>query len=103
VLGILFASPHPADWRFAVKLSFPMDEDPRHSEHLWFDVMAIRPGEVLGRLVSVPTFVGRQGIPAQGWQDLRRLSDWRIVTPMGVFDPESAGVLLEERLTLEHV
>jgi len=101
--GILFASPHPPDWRFAVKLSFPMEDEPRHGEHLWFDVLAIRPGEVMGRLVSVPSYLGRQSIPGTGWQELRRLSDWRIVTPQGVFDPENAGVLLEERLTLQHV
>jgi hypothetical protein len=102
VFGILFASAHPDDWRFAVKLSFPMDDDPRHGEHLWFDVIAIRPGEILGRRVSVPSHVGREAIPETGWQALSRLSDWRIVTPTGVFDPETAGALLQERETLAH-
>lgn len=103
VFGILFASSHPENWRFAVKLSFPMDEDPRHGEHLWFDVLSIRPGEILGRLISVPSHLSRQVIPDTGWQNLSRLSDWRIVTPESVFDPETAGILLEQRCALTSV
>ncbi|MBY0587728.1 DUF4026 domain-containing protein [bacterium] len=100
VFGILFASPHPESWRFAIKLNFPMDDDPRHGEHLWFDVVGIRPGEVLGRLVSIPSHVKRQSLSGTTWHELKKLSDWRIVTPAGVFDPENAAALLEERSAL---
>lgn len=103
IFGMLFASQHPADWRFAVKLSFPMDDDPRHGEHLWFDVAAIKPGQVMGRLVSVPSHLSRQSIPQAGWRDLKKLSDWRIITGQGVYDPENAGLLLEDRSALAEV
>lgn len=93
--GTLFASRHPDDWRFAIKLNFPMEHDPNHGEHLWFDCLAIQPGRVQGRLVSAPAFLRTLSIGESSWHDLDRLSDWRIFTPEGVYDPETADALLE--------
>jgi uncharacterized protein YegJ (DUF2314 family) len=94
--GTLFASRHPDEWRFAVKLKFPMDDDPRHGEHLWFDCLGIQPGRICGKLVSEPTFLGKLHVGQTDWFELGRLSDWRIFTPTGVFSPENAEVLLED-------
>lgn len=109
--GILFAGHHPADWRFAVKLCYPAEtagspeaSGPRAtanesagSEHLWFEVRSIRPGRIEATLMSQPATAGSQWqVGATSWHPLDRLSDWRIFTPNGVFDPETADALLEE-------
>lgn len=94
--GMLFACRHPDDWRFAVKLNFPMDDNPGHGEHLWFDVVRIRPGQVLGTLVSNPSSLAGMQVGQTEWHDLSRLSDWRILTSQGAFGPETADYLLEE-------
>lgn len=93
--GTLFASRRPADWRFAIKMCYPMEHDPEHGEHLWFDCLAIRPGQVRGRLVSEPRFIANMSVGDENWHDLDRLSDWRIITLKGAFDPETADALLE--------
>ncbi|MFO0948128.1 MAG: DUF4026 domain-containing protein [Planctomycetota bacterium] len=93
--GLLFASQRPQNWRFAVKLGYPMTTDPQHLEHLWYDVVAIQPGKILGKLLSTPACTESQSLGQTEWHPLDRLSDWRIVTPDGVFDPESAESLLE--------
>lgn len=98
--GLLFAGKHPPDWRFHVKLSLAIDGSPRHGEHLWFDAIELRPGRVRARLVSVPRFVHRLQCGDENWYELDRLSDWRILTPQGDFDPENAESLLEEDLAL---
>lgn len=94
--GMIFASGHPADWRFAVKLQFDVEQAIGSTEHLWFDVQGIRPGEVLGKLVSTPAAVSHLVPGVSEWHRLERMSDWRIVTPEGVYSPETADLLLEE-------
>ena len=98
--GLLFASRPPRDWRFAVKLSYPMPDEPRHHEHLWFDVVGLKPDRIRATLVSQPTHVNHLEIGETSWHSLSQLSDWRIFTPEGVFDPESADLLLEESLAV---
>lgn len=93
--GTLFASSHPSSWRFSVKLTYPMEHDPSHGEHLWFDVLSLQPGRIRGKLVSQPSFIPSLELGDVGWHSLEQLSDWRIFTPMGIFDPETADSLLE--------
>lgn len=95
--GLLFASSKCMDWKFAVKLGFPMGPDNKRREHLWFEVCSLRPGGVQGKLVSQP--VHAQGLVegSVDWYDLDRLSDWRILTPSGIYDPATAESLLEEQ------
>lgn len=93
--GLLFASRHPPGWRFAVKLGFPSATRPQTREHLWFDVLAIKPDRVKGKLVSTPLEPDDLPLPDSDWHSLDRLSDWRILTPDGVYDPETADALLE--------
>jgi hypothetical protein len=98
--GMLFSASHPPDWRFRVKLSFLINDTLRLGEHLWFDAVELRPGRICARLVSRPKFVPDLCYGDVGWYELDRLSDWRIVTPAGDFDPETADVLLEEPQTV---
>jgi hypothetical protein len=90
--GMLFAGRRPADWRFAVKLRYGDDNGSR-GEHLWFEVLGIRPGRIQARLISFPTMVHDLEIGQAGWHDLARMSDWRVLTPQGTYDPETADEL----------
>jgi len=92
--GMLFASRKCAHWRFAVKLRYGDDEGGQ-GEHLWFEVHGVRPGRVQAKLLSTPTFVEATDLSDLQWHDLSRLSDWRILTHRGTFDPESADGLFE--------
>lgn len=97
--GILFASRHPESWKFTVKLGYPMNEAEQRLEHLWFDVLEIKPNRICGKLVSVPRHPVPNAVPEIDWHPLDRLSDWRILTPEGIFDPESADrLLMEDRI-----
>ena len=93
--GMLFAGRHPGDWRFAVKLRYPMQENPQRGEHLWYEVSALKPDRIQGALVSQPAFLHDQTPGQTAWHDLEKLSDWCIVTPHGVFDPINAERLFE--------
>ncbi|QDU62315.1 hypothetical protein Pan216_31820 [Planctomycetes bacterium Pan216] len=93
--GLLFASKHPEDWRFAVKLSYDQVEEGGGTEHLWFEVKQLRPGGIRAELVSTPKSVEGMARGDVDWHSLDRLSDWRIVTPSRVYDPETASILLE--------
>jgi hypothetical protein len=92
--GILFASRPPESWKFTVKLGYPTDADGKRLEHLWFDVLDIKPNRIQARLVSVPAHAIQPEILPIDWHSLDRLSDWRILTPEGIFDPETAERLL---------
>jgi hypothetical protein len=92
--GMLFASRRSSNWRFAVKLRYG-DEDGGQCEHLWFEVHGVRPGRVQAKLLSTPTFVEHAELTELQWHDLSRLSDWRILTNRGSFDPENADVLFD--------
>lgn len=92
--GLLFASRRPQDWRFTVKLEYPIAEESGdgRTEHRWYEVDKLRPGGIHGRLLQGG--VAREaGEPA--WHELARLTDWRIITRDRVYDPDTAGVLLE--------
>jgi hypothetical protein len=91
--GMLFAGRRPSDWRFAVKLRF--GDDAGHCEHLWFEVSGVRPGKVHGTLISAPAYIQGMRAGDADWHDLTRLSDWRILTDFGTFDPESADALFD--------
>lgn len=94
--GMLFASKRPSQWRFAVKLSYPAGNSELAPEHLWFDVLEIKPGRIQAKLVSVPATVTGLEVGNAAWHLLEQLSDWRIVTEDSVYDPETAAVLLED-------
>ena len=92
--GQLFVMRRGRGWRFHVKLAFPRTSDPESREHLWFEVLGLRPGGVHGRLMNEPHDVAGLALGAESWEELERLTDWLIVTPGGNFDPEGASVLL---------
>jgi hypothetical protein len=94
--GMLFVGRRPADWRFAVKLRYGDELDGGNGEHLWFEVNAIRPGRIQAKLVSSPMFVKELTVGELAWHDLERLSDWRVLTGFGVFDPETSEALFDE-------
>ena len=47
------------------------------------------------KLLSTPTFVESAELADLQWHDLSRLSDWRIITHRGSFDPENADNLFD--------
>ena len=95
--GQLFAMHRGLDWSFHVKMAY---EQPScgSREHLWFEVLELRPGRVPGRLICEPVDVPHLKSGEQVWHPLDRLTDWLIVTPQGSYDPELAGGLLEDPL-----
>lgn len=95
--GLLFASHPSPDWRFAVKLSYPFPGESQRREHLWFEVCGLKPGRIEAKLVSEPVHVKNLTVGEVNWHEFRRLSDWRILTPEGIYDPSNADALLEER------
>ncbi|HVJ82175.1 MAG TPA: hypothetical protein VNC50_14000 [Planctomycetia bacterium] len=92
--GMLFAGRRPRDWRFAVKLRY--GEEGAGCEHLWFEVLGLKPGRVQAALCSQPTLVRHLRPGDVEWHDLERLSDWRIFTGFGVFDPDGADALFDD-------
>jgi hypothetical protein len=96
VFGQLFALRRGCGWQFHVKLAYERASGNAGSEYLWFETLALRPGEVLARLLSVPRDVPNLLAGTEAWHPLERMTDWVIVTPEGSFDPENAGVLLED-------
>lgn len=82
-------------WRFNVKLAFDQcASDSR--EHLWFEVLGMKPGKVHGRLLNEPVDVPGLRANQELWHSLDHLTDWLIESPHGIYDPETASVLLEE-------
>jgi len=82
-------------WRFNVKLAYRQRSRPFH-EHLWFEVLGLKPDRIHGRLLNQPIDVPDLRIGQEIWQSLDRMTDWLIVAPDGLYDPEAASVLLEE-------
>lgn len=94
--GQLFAMHRRSDWRFHVKLAFERGSCPDTREHLWFEVLELKPGRIHGRLMNRPVDVPGLTPGADRWEDWSRLTDWLIVTPQGDFDPEAAPALLRD-------
>lgn len=94
--GLLFAGQREPGWRFAVKLCYSQNGRVSSGEHLWFEVDGIRPNWIQGKLLSQPSGEFPLQIGERDWHPLERLSDWRIETPRGIFDPETAEMLLED-------
>ena len=96
--GQLFAmNRQGTEWSFHVKLAYDQQAAGTR-EHLWFEVLGLRPGRVHGRLMNRPVDVPGLRAGQELWQPLERLTDWLIVTPHGNFDPEVAPALLQEPL-----
>ncbi len=96
VFGQLFALRRGCGWQFHIKLAYERASESTGSEYMWFEALALRPGEVLAKLLSVPRDVPALSQGSESWHSLERMADWVIVTPDGSFDPENAGVLLED-------
>jgi hypothetical protein len=96
VFGQLFVLRRNEGWRFHAKLAFATAEADASREHLWFEVLALKPGRLKGACLNAPvqTTAVRRG--DEDWFDLDLLTDWVIVAPEGRYDPEAAGVLLAD-------
>jgi hypothetical protein len=94
--GQLFVLRRDTDgFTFHVKMAYERQRFPRDREHLWFEVLDLKPGSVRARLMNEPLDVPDLRVGQELWLPLDRLTDWLIVTPDGDFDPESAPVLLD--------
>ena len=96
IFGMLFARSRLKrllDWRFVVKLGYPVDGTAREHEHLWFRVEGIAPDRVRGVLLNEPIHLPDLRRGTEGWHDLEQLTDWGIETPRGSFSPETADIL----------
>jgi hypothetical protein len=95
--GLLFALHREDPWRFHVKMGWPRAQERCDREHLWLEVLELRPGKVCGRLLSEPADGGGLSSGDVVWRSLEHLTDWVVVTPDGTFDPEDAASLLIEK------
>ncbi len=96
VFGQLFAIRRQEGWRFHAKLAFDRESEPAVPEHLWFEIRELRPGALRGVCLNEPL----EGLPIhvgdENWYSLEKLTDWIVVAPQGIYDPEAAAVLLAD-------
>lgn len=93
--GMLFArhrQQHPR-WRFLCKLGLKTEHEER--EHLWFEVLGMKPGQIRGKLLNNPLGIQTLKRNSEAWCDLSLLTDWVILTSLGRFNPESSDELWE--------
>lgn len=83
-------------WRFLVKLAHGRSGSGQVREHLWFEVLGLKPGMVHVRLLSRPIDVQTLEVGVASWQSLDRLTDWLVHGPSGSYDPERAPQLLAD-------
>jgi hypothetical protein len=77
-----------------VKLGYPVDGGgPDDREHLWFQVHAIRDGEVDATLINAPFNVSGLRSDDRGTHSLELLSDWTVLTPFGPVNPRQTRTL----------
>lgn len=96
IFGMLFArhKDHREHWSFLAKFGYPVDDGSESErEHLWFDVQDIVPGQIKAALLNEPMYVSSLNQGESDWHDLKRLTDWTIISPLGHFNPESADYL----------
>ena len=94
--GQLFIMHRDHDWRFHVRMACDRSTASPDREHLWFEVLGLKPGQVHGRLMNEPVNVAGLACGQEVWQPLDRLTDWLIQTPNGAYDPETAPALLPD-------
>ena len=85
--GQLFAMHREDPWRFHVKMACSRDSSRDVREHLWFEVLELKPDQVRCRLISDPLDVPTLATGDELWQPLESLTDWLILTPDGPYDP----------------
>jgi uncharacterized protein YegJ (DUF2314 family) len=94
VFGQLFAMRRKQGWRFHAQLGFERGAGPS-SEHVWFEILELKPGRLRGVCLNEPADLDAVRKGEEGWFDLERLTDWIVVAPDGVYDPESAPAVLD--------
>lgn len=86
--GIRFVDRGASEDEFLVKLAYETAVgDPEEREHLWFEVLEIRPGRVRARLLNQPVGDIGQRKGDEDWHPLTRLTDWAIHTQLGTIRP----------------
>ena len=73
------------------KIAYTVDDadpsDPSNREHLWFEVHAVEDDRLDATLASQPIGIARMKAGDRAWHPIRQLSDWAIVTPIGMINP----------------
>jgi hypothetical protein len=95
VFGQLFAMKRKVGWRFHAQLGFARD-DGLGEEHVWFETTELRPGRLRGRCLNAPAAVSRLRLGDEDWFGLEQLTDWLVVAPDRVLDPDAAAWRLEQ-------
>lgn len=87
--GIRFVDRKRSGDEFLIKLAYETaDGEPEEREHLWFEVVALRPGRVRARLLNEPIGDIGQRKGDVDWHPLTRLTDWAIHTRFGTIRPQ---------------
>jgi hypothetical protein len=74
--------------------------DPTDREHLWFEVHGVEKDRVDATLASQPIGIARMKAGERAWHGLDRVTDWAIVTPIGMINPRdtrAARAILADR------
>ena len=71
------------------KLGYPIDNAAGEfeKEHLWFECHQISGDKIEGTLANDPIGIARMKAGQRGWHDAGLLSDWTIMTPLGMVTP----------------
>lgn len=92
-----------AEFGFLViaKLGYPSDgaQSPYDREHLWFEVHGFAEGKIDATLQSPPVYIARMAAGQRGMHDLSLLTDWGIITPVGMINPRNTK---PARMVREH-
>jgi len=76
------------DFPVIAKLGYRVDGgEPDDREHLWFEVNHLHDDRLDATLASTPQRVARLKKGQRGWHLLDLLTDWAIVTPLGMITP----------------
>jgi hypothetical protein len=76
------------DFPVIAKLAYQVDDGgPDDREHLWFTVNELGDDRIDATLVSTPLDIARLKQGHRAWHDLSRLSDWAILSPLGMITP----------------
>jgi hypothetical protein len=84
-------------WEFFIKFGYAVDDEREEAsrEHLWLRCRQVNETRAFGELLNSPCLVSNMEQGQRGWHELALMTDWRVVTPEGPYDPDSIAALLD--------
>jgi uncharacterized protein YegJ (DUF2314 family) len=78
------------DFGYLVKLGIPTDPGaPSSHEHMWFAVDNLTDTEIEGELGNEPYYISSMKVGDHSTHSIELLSDWMVMTPVGLINPRS--------------